>query len=79
MGLRLKRQKVAKNQEEPLKKYSVLLSDMLGSGKQHMSRDLGSIQQESTQILILAGSGIRGLDDTDLIYSWKDAWMGSRE
>lgn len=37
-----------------------------------MSRDLGSIQQESTQILILAGSGIRGLDDTDLIYSWKD-------
>lgn len=52
---------------------------MLGSGKQNMSRDLGSIQQGSTQILILAGSGIREIEDTDIIYAWKDAWMGSRE
>lgn len=52
---------------------------MLESGKQNMSRDLGSIQQGSTQILILAVSGIREIDDTDLIDAWKDAWISSRE
>lgn len=62
MDLRLKRQKVEKKQEEPLKKYSVLLSDMLGSGNQGPGFD-----------------SARGLDDTDLIYAWKDAWMGNRE